>query len=148
MKDLYKTLNEIIEFGEKSLPGKEETAIRFMSLLSAIQHYFYVTPDQYDDLHYSDPPSFDMKKIKKHTNHNFPEFGKYNRILDVTEKKCKPETGNANDDIANVLSTLMTVKWFFDKTSKKNGAYHFKNLFKDHLGNSIADILKYGINMN
>lgn len=142
---LQKTIDEIIKFGlQEQTPFSENEKI-ITELLASIQFYFHQITDNYDEMNYSDPPENEHSSIKKYICINFQDLESYNIPEDVTNKngKSKMQVSNAVNDLSDIIDYLIKIKWYFGKTSKNNGIFHFKNQYSTHFGIRIINLLFY-----
>ena len=94
-------------------------------------------------------PNFDkstLPKITEIVELNFPNFGYYNSISDVNLDYQNPAeifTGDANDDLSDIIIDLMEVKWRLKNTSENDAKRFFKSIFEFHTQQHLIDLLNF-----
>ena len=139
--DIKTTIDNIVLFGSQRMVNLETNEQDLAALLFAVHHNFFAMSDQYDDLKYPKPPEVDLKTIEKNVKFNFPELGKYNAF--DRDGKGKKVVRDARKDLAGIIAFISDIKWYFEKTSKKNAVWHFKDHYKNNLGPVLADFCTY-----
>jgi len=144
MVNLEQTIDDIIKFGLRRIVD-ENMDDELLYLLSALQYHYYTAEDVYDDMTYSDPPEYNFNEIRDNVALNFPDFRDYNTVSNVTTKigKGSKKTGNSSDDLAHIISDLLQIKWYLEKTTRKNGIWHFKHLYSINTGFHSIDLIRF-----
>lgn len=118
------------------------SVMRLMSLLSEFLYLCCTTGDQSDDMKYPDPPEVPAGGLLGAVSKKFPDFGRYASIT-ARGGRGSTEIRNAAEDLAFFVSSAAKIKWYYEKTSKRNGVHHLKRMFADGLGKLTAELLAY-----
>ena len=83
--------------------------------------------------------------LRKNINSNFPTFGWYHNITDPHEilKEASLVTGDAVDDLADIILGLLEVKWRKEHHSLEDAIWFFKFIFQAHLQQHLIDLLSF-----
>ncbi len=147
---LISTINTITQFGLKpnlKIPNNieliERNLVKIYNLYFEVEYIFDET----------DYPDFDKSKlpnIRTNVISNFPEFGLYKIANDITNFDNIDDilTGDAIDDLSDIIIDLLEVKWSIENNSFNDGIWHFKLAFETHLKQHILDLLNYIIQMD
>ena len=145
MTNLEKLINRITEFGLNDKVQSDNKELEIKQLLVGIYSEYLNLGAEFDDGDFDEEPSFDYDSIKKNVEANFPDFGWYHSIRE--SHKIMPDadlvTGDAIDDITDIIKDLLEVKWCFEKTSEKNAKWHFYDIMRIHSEQHLVDLLKY-----
>ena len=151
MKNLIKIINEIVKYGLNSnveIENKEQDLE--INLVKLYSKYFEIKFDL-DNNEYED---FDKKKIYpnviENIKNNFKDFGWYHSILNLEEILNKPETGtgDAIDDLSDIIYDLLEIKWRMENNSENDAWWFFKLIFHGHTQQHLIDLLNYLKNKN
>ena len=76
---------------------------------------------------------------------NFPEFGYYKTVLGYDDIDNLEEcgTGDAIDDLTDIINDLQEIKWRIENNSLADGLRFFELIFKGHTQQHILDLLNY-----
>ncbi len=113
---------------------------------------------KYFDINYQ----FDDKKYKQfdkntlcpnviqNIQNNFKDFGWYHSILNMEEifKEAEIGTGDAIDDLSDIIYDLLEIKWRYYNNSENDASYFFKFQFEFHTQQHLIDLLNYLKNKN
>lgn len=103
------------------------------------------TDDVVDDEEY---PEFDRSKLEKTRQHiasTFAGLGYYKKILDIEDLSNREDiaTGDALDDLTDIINDMLEVKWRIEHNSPEDGLSYFKMIFKSHTQQHLLDLLNY-----
>ena len=150
----YQTISSSETFGDATSEIEHESLLKiklgipliikddklFGLQLKYYQHYF-----NFDDEDFEEEPTFDYDSIKKNIEANFPNCGWYHSVWE--SHKIIPEanlaTGDAIDDLTDIIKDFLEVKWCFENTTKKNAEWHFHDLMRIHSEQHLVNFLKY-----
>lgn len=150
MTNLEKLINRITEFGLNDKVQSDNKKLEIQQLLVGIYSEYLNLEAEFDDGDFDEEPSFDYDSIKKNVEANFPDFGWYHSIRE--SHKIIPDadlvTGDAIDDLTDIIKDLLEVKWCFENTSEKNAIWVFCDSMQIHSEQHLVDFLKYIKDMN
>lgn len=150
MSELRQIIDEITEFGinpKVELIDKNDV---LKKLLIRIYSKFLNVETEFDKTDYAEEPDFDYKKIRKNIESNFPDFGWYGTILDINKIAQESElaTGDAIDDLSDIIKDLLVVKWRFENTSEIDAIWDFEFSMRTHSEQHLVNLIKYLKDMN
>ena len=93
-------------------------------------------------------PPYDRSKfsdIRKNVSSNFSHYGLYKTILDISDVGNLNDMaiGDAIDDIADIITELLEVKWRLENNSLEDGLWYFELTFKHHIQQHIINLLNF-----
>ena len=142
--ELLKLIDEIAKYGIQpnlTVETKEVDLERNLAKLLSLQFdlSFEFDSNDYPDL----KPS--LTDLRNNIESNFSKFGFYKTILDITNFKDYNDvgTGDAVDDLHDIINELLEVKWRLENNSTANGLWYLKFAFDAHIKDHILDLLKY-----
>ena len=145
MSKLKNLINRITEFGTKPNVESEYKTDEIQKLLAEIYSEYLNLNAEFDDGDYDEEPNFEYESIKKNVVSNFPNFGWYHSVWE--SHKIVPDadlvTGDAIDDLTDIIKDLLEVKWCFENTTEKNAKWHFCDLMRIHSEQHLVNFLKY-----
>ncbi len=151
MEELIKIVNEIIKYGltpNVEIEDKERNLE--MNLVKLYSKYFEINY-KLDDNDYED---FDKRRIYpnviENVKSNFKDFGWYHSILNLEEILKEPETGtgDAIDDLSDIIYDLLEIKWRKENNSENDALRFFELMFYSHTQQHLIDLLNYMKNKN
>ena len=139
MRQIKHVIDDIVLLGYKEMPGKGDT---LAPLLAEFVHLCLVQELLSEDIRYQEPPESPVAEIQRIVKRNFPDFGRYEAfpldgIAQGTEKR------DAAEDLTSFISELAGMKWYFEKTSRRNGVQHLRDSFQNGLGLRALNLLSY-----
>ncbi|THH36297.1 DUF5063 domain-containing protein [Neolewinella litorea] len=151
MEELIEIINEIIKYGLNpniEIEDKEkDLEINLVKLYSKYFQIDYV----FDENEYED---FNKKKIYPNViesvKSNFKDFGWYHSILNLEEILKQPETGtgDAIDDLSDIIYDLLEIKWRSENNSENDAWWFFELMFYSHTQQHLINLLNYLKNKN
>ena len=145
MSKIETLINRITEFGINDKVESENKELDIQKLLVELYSAYLNLKADFDDGDYEEVPAFDYDSIKKNVEANFPNFGWYHSVWD--SHKIIPDadlvTGDAIDDLTDIIKDLLEVKWCFENTTDKNANWHLFNLMRVHSEQHLVNFLKY-----
>lgn len=145
MTTLIPTINEIVKYGLQPnlvVPDRnkelERNLIKIYTLYFDIQYEF-------DRANYPDFDKTTLPDIRKNIAGNFEDFGYYTTVLDIEDLDSADNTaiGDAIDDLTDITTDLLEVKWRIENNSLANGLWFFEFIFKAHTQQHLLDLLNY-----
>jgi hypothetical protein len=145
MTELIETIGEIIRFGLQpniSVPDRDKALER--GLVKIYNLYFDISY-QFDNRDYPDFNKLELLDIRHNVESNFTDFGFYKNVLDYNDidnlKECG--IGDAIDDLTDIITDLLEIKWRIENNSLANGLWYFELIFKSHTQQHILDLLNF-----
>lgn len=151
MEKLIKIINEIVKYGlNPNVDIEDKEKDLEMNLVKLYSKYFEIDNES-DKTEYKD---FDKKNIYpnvvENVKSNFKDFGWYHSILNLEEILKEPEsgTGDAIDDLSDIIYDLLEIKWRKENNSENDALWFFKLIFYGHTQQHLIDLLNYLKNKN
>ncbi len=122
---MSKLIDQITEFGINPKVGISDKTDVLKKLLVEIYSEYLNLELEFDNKEYKEEPEFDYAEIRQNVKTNFPEFDWYSMVLDLNEMKPNVEigTGDALDDLNDIIKDLLAVKWKMDNTSEMDALW-------------------------
>lgn len=146
MEKLIEIINEIIKYGlNPNVEIKDKEKDLEVNLVKLYSKFFEINYKS-DDNEYED---FEKKKIypnvAKNVKSNFKDFGWYHSILNLEEIRKEPEigTGDAIDDLLDIIYDLLEIKWRKENNSENDAWWFFELIFYSHTQQHLIDLLNY-----
>ena len=145
LSKIKKLINQITEFGINEKVKSDNKELEIQKLLVELYSQYLNIKADFDDGDFEEEPTFDYDSIKKIVEANFPDFGWYHSVWE--SHKIIPDadlvTGNAIEDLTDIIKDLLEVKWCFENTTEKNAKWHFCDLMRIHSEQHLVNLLKY-----
>lgn len=146
MKEVINVINQIIRYGlESNIPEENKQSDLEKNLINIYKLYFEHN-DTFDKKEYAEFDITQSKTIQENIKSNFPEFGLYNTILNLSNFTYNEENqlvGDATDDLNDIINDLREVKWRLENNSLDDGIWFFKFIFKNHTKQHVLALLNY-----
>lgn len=146
MTDLIPTINDIINFGlhtNLALDNKErlleKALVKIYSLSFEIIYEF-------DEAKYPDYVEIiTCADIRQNVISNFKDYGFYKSVIDSSNLDNLESNviGDAIDDLTDIISDLLEVKWRIENNSMADGLWYFDLIFYSHTKQHIIGLLDY-----
>ena len=147
MSKLIELLDRITEFGENPNVKTENKELIICKLLTDLySEYLNLENIELDDKNYDDESrNFDSAFILQNIKENFPKFGWYHSVWDSHKiiQDADVNTGDAIDDLLDIIKDMMEVKWIIKNQSLANGLWQFNFSMKYHSEQHLVNFLKY-----
>lgn len=91
----------------------------------------------------ADPPEEDYPAIYAHLSARFPEFGSYPSVDPGDAVGALPVTGDAIDDLADIVQEIEALCWRFDHHGPQDAGWHLHLLYRVHWGRHLRDLSSY-----
>lgn len=145
--ELIPVINTIITFGlESSLTVNKSDRNKILekSLVKIYSLYFYIQYT-YDDTDFRKDKEYRYVEIRKNIKTNFPDFGFYNTVHDLMDLDHKDHfvTGDAADDLTDIILDLLEIKRRIENNSLDNGLWYFEFIFSAHTQQHVINLLNY-----
>lgn len=145
MENLIKIIDEITKYGlNSSIEIVDSEKDLEKNLVKLYAKYFEV--ENYDiEREYEKFDKTELPNIQENIRSNFPDFGWYHEVLNshkiIEEAECA--TGDADDDLTDIIFDLLEIKWIKENSSEKNAWWFFKFIFQAHTQQHLIDLLKF-----
>ncbi len=140
MRNAQHVINDMVNLGD---PGSV-APVGFLGYAVSLVSDFInccIFPDEPEDpMKYPRPPEIPLNEVLAVVKKKFPDLGRYESVSSRLGK-AKPVTRDASMDLSVLIAGAMRIKWYFEKTSKRNGRRQLKNEFKRELGKTAAELL-------
>lgn len=136
MRTVQKAIDDIIA---AAVTGKVLPCDRLAALLAEFLHLSLTAEQLKDDMKYPEPPAVPLEELRSTVRRRYPDLGT------CEPARVKRETRNAADDLAALTGVLMILKWYYEKTGRRNGNYRLKLALESGLARSAADLLAHCI---
>jgi hypothetical protein len=145
LNEIEKYIKRITEFGLSDKVQSDNKELEIQKLLVGLYFEYLNLEAEFDDEDFEEEPTFDYDAIKKNVEANFPDFGWYHSILEshLIIPDAYLVTGDAIDDLSDIIKDMLEIKWQFENTSEKNAKWCFKDLMQTHSEQHIVNFLKY-----
>ncbi|WP_299947156.1 DUF5063 domain-containing protein [uncultured Microbulbifer sp.] len=105
----------------------------------------YLPEFEFDENEYPEPPDNEHLNIRETISERFPDLGFYCTV------DCEPEsigdtnvvTGDAIDDLADIIGDLMNVQWYLENTTLSNAMWHFEFSYRTHWGFHLRELQRF-----
>lgn len=147
---LLSTIDAITQFGLKpDLCLSDKIELLERNLVNVYQIYFEVDY-MFDERDYPDFDKFGYPDVRNNIISNFPKFGLYKIANNITNFDNIDDvlTGNAVDDLFDIIIDLLEVKWRIENNSLNDGLWFFNLNLKTHTKQHILDLLNYIVQIN
>lgn len=146
MKELVPVINEIVKYGLYPNLNEADKEKCLEKHLVKIYNLFFEINYTFDE---SDFPDFDQSQlpdIKHNVSSNFKEFGFYKTIRNINDMDnnlMDHTIGDAIDDLSDIITDLLEIKWRIENNSLNNGLWFFQFIFQSHTQQHIIDLLNF-----
>lgn len=145
MGKLLKLINRITEFGLNDDIQSYNKELEIQQLLVGLYSEYLNLDREFDDGDFEEEPTFDYNQIKKNVQANFPDFGWYHSVWECHNVVSNAEvnTGDAIDDLTDIIKDMLAVKWRMENTSEKDSLWNFDFSMRTHSEQHLVNFLKY-----
>jgi len=145
--ELIPAINTIITFGLESgltINKSDRDKLLEKSLVKIYSLYFDIQYD-YDNTDFGEDQEYRYAEIRKNIESNFPDFGFYKTIPDLMDLDNKDNfgTGDAADDLTDIILDLLEIKRRIENNSLNDGLWYFEFIFSAHTRQHLIDLLNY-----
>lgn len=145
MEELILIINNISRYGLSSnitIENKEEDLEK--NLVQLYVKYFEINGVT-DTAIYSKYQKPNYASFRENIASNFPAWGWYHMVIDGHQilKDAAIVTGDAVDDLTDIILELLEVKWRYTHNSLEDAAWFFKFIFKAHIQQHLLDLLSF-----
>ena len=145
MNTLIPIINEIVKFGLEpnlAVPNKEQLLER--NLVTIYQLYFDIAYT-FDETQYADFDKTLLPDIRGNVASNFSDFGLYKKVDEISaiDKVDALLIGDAVDDLCDIITDLLEVRWRIENNSLDDGLWFFELIFRTHTQQHLLDLLNY-----
>lgn len=145
MTELIPTINEIVKYGlQPNLTVTDKEKLLERHLVKIYNLYFDIEY-KYDETNFPDFENSQLPDIRQNVTNNFKDFGFYKTILDINELDNLSDhaMGDAIDDLSDIISDLLEIKWRIENNSLSDGLWFFELTFYSHTQQHILDLLNF-----
>ncbi len=145
MKELLPTITEITKHGlQPNLEIADKEKLLEINLVTIYYLYFNINY-KFDNTDYTDFNRLKLPNIRKNVASNFKHFGFYKKMIYNNNIECLNENaiGDAIDDLTDIITDLLEVKWRIENNSLADGMWFFEFTFRSHIQLHMLDLLKY-----
>lgn len=145
MNQLISTINEIVRYGlQPNVTGADHEKLLERHLVKIYDLYFDID-FKIDEREFPDFDISNYPNIRQNVARNFPDFGLYKTILDVNDLNTFKDvgTGDAIDDLSEIISDLLELRWRIENNSLADGLSYFERIFRSHTQQHMLDLLAY-----
>ena len=145
MEELISTINEIVKYGlNPNINEVNKERLLEKHLVKVYDIYFEISNEN-DSTDYPDFDKSLFPNIRQNIKRNFPNFGFYKTVIDIYDFTNIIEygTGDAIDDLNDIIYDLLEVKWRIEHNSLKDGLWYFEFIFHNHTKQHILDLLNF-----
>jgi hypothetical protein len=145
MTELIPTINEIVKYGlQSNLTVSDKEKLLERHLVKIYDLYFDIEYI-YDDRNFPDIYDSQITDIRRNVESNFKDYGFYKTSFDVNDiENLEGNTiGDAIDDLCDIITDLLEVKWRIENNSLADGLWYLQLIFQSHTQQHILDLLNY-----
>ncbi len=145
MKELIPTINEIVKYGlQPNLVITDKEKLMERHLVKIYNLYFDIEY-KFDEADFPDFNKSKLPDIRKNVESNFKDYGFYKTILDINDIANLKDNaiGDAIDDLSDIISDLLEIKWRIENNSLADGLWYFQLIFYGHTQQHILDLLNF-----
>lgn len=144
VNELIAVIDEIAQYGQQpDLAGDN----RMLKLERSLVELYRLQLDVPDVRLEEDSPDYNaaLPGLRENIESNFPYFGHYKVVTDMSAltEQADVRTGDAIDDLHDIIQDLLEVKWRLQNASSTDGLWFFKYIFSTHIKEHLVDLLKY-----
>jgi len=102
----------------------------------------YQSKFEYDDNDYPEPPNKNYAALRELVSKRFPELGFYQTVdPEISdEKESKVLTGDAVDDLVDIIGDVQDIRWYLENTTINNAKWHFEFSYRSHWGLHLREL--------
>lgn len=145
MKELIPTINEIVKYGlQPNLTITDKEKLLEQHLVKIYDLYFGIEY-KFDETEFPDFDKSKLTEIRQNVTSNFKDFGFYKTILDINDIENLKDNaiGDAIDDLSDIITDLLEIKWRIENNSLADGLWFFELTFYSHTQQHILDLLNF-----
>ncbi|MEM6803128.1 MAG: DUF5063 domain-containing protein [Bacteroidota bacterium] len=145
MKTLIEIVDEIIRYGLGIGRGEVDKERALEESLIQLYAIYFRIEFEFDEKEY---PDFDKKffpHVIDHVKENFPNFGMYYTVLNLSDvgEEAEIGIGDAIDDLSDIIYDLLELKWKYEHNSEADAAWFFSMIFPSHTQQHLLDLLNF-----
>ena len=126
-------------------PDERPYLAKLLQELDRLAHSIYLPEFKFDNTEYPEPPESDYSEIRRIIEKKFPQLGFYCTVDSDIENlgTSSVSTGDAIDDLADIVGDLIDVTWHFENTSENNALWNLEFDYKSHWGLQLRELQRY-----
>lgn len=147
--EIKQTVDDFLSLVENGCGSPEENEEKLNFLLDKLALAQHFATYVFDDKDYADAPRRDYGELRKLVRAQFPNYGHYNLVKDVTKEIGNTEAivGDAIDDIVDIAKDLAEVKWRWENNSPDDALWSLKQDFLFHWNEHLRELQIYLLNL-
>lgn len=142
---LLEDIKALCKFGQSIKVECDDPVSEVKKLLIRIYNFYLECSPLFENVDDNFRQEVSYDDIRKITAAIFLDFGWYHTVLNPNElsKEADVATGDAIDDLTDIIKDMMEVKWCFENTTEGYAIWKFCFLMKHHSEQHLVDLLKY-----
>ena len=144
MEAFLNLIQRITQYGTETIAKPDKPLALKKALVDLYALYVNLEPS-FDERLYEDIERLDYGLVYAHVKVNFPELMEYHQIDEIFEFYKTPEilTGDAIDDLSDLIIDLSEVAWRLQNTSLDDALWYFNTLMRIHSEEHLLNLLGY-----
>ena len=150
IKTIYLKLEELIQIIDEIVKHGLDANVRVVNkrvdleenLVKLYSKYFEIQYEL-DESNYQEFDKANFPEVIENVRSNFTDFGWYRVVLNSEQVLSEPElgTGDAIDDLSDIIYDLLEIKWRKETNSEQNGWWFFEHIFPRHTRPHVLGLL-------
>ncbi|MCC4212887.1 DUF5063 domain-containing protein [Leeuwenhoekiella parthenopeia] len=144
MEAFLNLIQRITQYGTETIVDPDKPLALKKALVDLYALYVNLEPS-FDERLYEEIERLDYGLVYAHVKVNFPELMEYHQIDEIFEFYKTPEilTGDAIDDLSDLIIDLSEVAWRLQNTSLDDALWYFNTLMRIHSEEHLLNLLGY-----
>ncbi|WP_442846586.1 DUF5063 domain-containing protein [Leeuwenhoekiella sp. H156] len=144
MEAFLNLIQRITQYGTETIAKPDKPLALKKALVDLYALYVNLEPS-FDERLYEEIERMDYGLVYAHVKVNFPEFHDYAQLAQFLDPNQKPEilTGDAIDDLSDLIIDLSEVAWRLQNTSLDDALWYFNTLMRVHSEEHLLNLLGY-----
>ena len=144
MEAFLNLIQRITQYGTETIAKPDKPLALKKALVDLYALYVNLEPS-FDERLYEEVERLDYGLVYAHVKVNFPEFHDYKQLDQFLDPYQKPEilTGDAIDDLSDLIIDLSEVAWRLQNTSLDDALWYFNTLMRIHSEEHVLNLLRY-----
>lgn len=150
MEEIIKIIDEIVKYGLNPNLEVDDKEVDLEKNLVKLYAKFFEIDYEYDKMDYPEFEKAKLPNIIENVKNNFPDFGFYHEVVNIHNiaKDAENVTGDAIDDLADIIFDLLEIKWRKENNSENDAFWFFELIFRSHTQKHIISLLNFIMNKN
>lgn len=144
MEAFLNLIQRITQYGTETIVDSNKPLALKKALVDLQALYVNLKPS-FDERLYEEIERLDYGLVYAHVKVNFPEFHDYQQLEQILDPNQKSEilTGDAIDDLSDLIIDLSEVSWRLQNTSLDDALWYFNTLMRMHSEQHLLNLLVY-----